>query len=241
MHDSRGQFLQVLRFIETCAPHLPPSPQRASSALSHHQLTPGQVGGPHNCAFLGSGCSGVACVAGGEYGFSIGPGASRRGRREAKGHSETGLGSTVLSTGLKLVGEAEDERCSTGQRDCWGWQQWPHASGPVCAVSIDRTAPASLAGSGGPRWRRPVRKLAEVEPRSLQPGRAPQGQSPSPGWMAVSFGGASGGREQRPGREVDAMSVTGPAGGQSGGSSRAALGAGAGQPLRPGGSSSRCA
>lgn len=94
MHNSQGQFIQVLRFIKTSPPHLLPAPQRLPSATSHGQTPPrGGWGDLTICAYLGCGCSSVACGSWGEIRFgcrALGAWDGQAG--EAERESETGLG-----------------------------------------------------------------------------------------------------------------------------------------------------
>lgn len=139
-----------------------------------------------------------------------------------------------------------------------GTRGWEEGEGPA-------------SGTAGVAWQMPgeVYRLGLQRPRSgiwlkWDTAPCPSGQGLSPGWTAVPFGGvgrcgsiASGGREQGPGREVDARDVMGTSSWNHGGLAEAVLraaelpvswvgwgrggGPRGGQPLRPGGSSSRCA
>lgn len=102
--------------------------------------------------------------------------------------------------------------------------------------------PVGLLGCGSSghtqvAWQMPgeVYRLGRQRPRSRSwlkwdTAPCPSGQGPSPGWTVVPFGGlgrcgsiASGGREQGPGREVDARDVMGTSGWNHGGLAEAVL------------------
>lgn len=59
------------------------------------------------------------------------------------------------------------------------WQWWRHAGGLAYSVGVGQTVPAQSSTLGWPQMKDPiVRKLAKVEHKSLQPGRAAPDSQP---------------------------------------------------------------